>query len=244
MFLVHQTLATPAANLALDEVLLELVASGSVPADGVLRFWESPRPFVVLGRGSRVADEVDLGDCQRLGVAVLRRVSGGMSIVTGPGCLMYAVAARKPADIGSHIDRLHAYVLERMARALRTLDPAVAHVGTSDLALRQPDGTLQKFSGNSLRLTGEAFLYHGTLLYDFDLGLLPLCLETPPREPAYRAGRPHVAFVTNFPATAEQLAAAIAEEWQAGENNLQWSNTRLDELCRDRYEQADWNLEH
>ncbi len=244
MFLVHQTLDTPAANLALDEVLLEGVASGAGPAAGVLRFWEFPRPFVVLGRGSRVADEVDLGDCQRLGVAVLRRISGGMSIVTGPGCLMYAVVAPKPPEVGSHIDRLHRYVLERMARAIGTLHPAVAHVGTSDLALRQLDGTLQKFSGNSLRLTGDAFLYHGTLLYDFDLGLLPLCLETPPREPEYRAGRPHVAFVTNFPATSAQLADAIAAEWQARENGLQWSTTRLDELCRDRYEQADWNLEH
>src|SRR5690606_6466480 len=151
-------------------------------------------------------------------------------------------AARKPADIGSHIDRLHAYVLDRMARALRTLDPAVAHVGTSDLALRQPDGTLQKFSGNSLRLTGEAFLYHGTLLYDFDLGLLPLCLETPPREPAYRAGRPHVAFVTNFPATAEQLAAAIAREWDARENEGELPLETIERLCRERYEQAAWNM--
>lgn len=230
--------------MALDELLLEQVASGSGPAGGVLRFWEFPRPFVVLGRGSRVADEVDLGDCQRLGVAVLRRISGGMSIVTGPGCLMYAVVARKPPEVGSQIDRLHSYVLERMARALQTLHPAVAHVGTSDLALRQPDGTYLKFSGNSLRLTGGAFLYHGTLLYDFDLGLLPLCLEAPPREPAYRAGRPHVAFVTNFPATADQLTRAIAEQWQARENGHEWSTTRLIELCRDRYEQADWNLEH
>lgn len=244
MLLLHQTLDSPAANLALDELLLQEVASGTHLQSGVLRFWESPRPFVVLGRGSRVADEALLADCQRLGVAVLRRVSGGMSIVTGPGCLMYAVIERKPEEVGTHIDRLHSYVLERMAQALRTLHPAVAHVGTSDLALRQPDGTLQKFSGNSLRITSEAFLYHGTLLYDFDLGLVPLCLPAPPREPAYRAGRPHMAFVTNFPATADQLMAAIADEWQARENGFEWSPDRLAELCRTRYEQADWNLKH
>ena len=243
MLLLHQTLATPAANLALDEVLLDEVAAGRAPAEGILRFWEFPRPFVVLGRSSRVAEEVDLGECQRLGVAVLRRISGGMSIVTGPGCLMYAVAAPKPDEVGSHIDRLHDYVLDRMAQALRTLHPAVEHVGTSDLALRQADGSLLKFSGNSVRITGGAFLYHGTLLYDFDLALLPICLESPPREPAYRAGRPHQSFVTNFPATSEQLSAAIAEGWQARQNKFEWPTDRVAALCRDRYEKADWNLE-
>lgn len=242
MLLLQQTLGSPAANLALDEWLLDEVARGQRFPEGVLRFWESPRPFVVLGRGSRHAREVDRGDCQRMGIAVLRRVSGGTAIVTGPGCLMYAVVQRKPPGAGLDIDYLHRYVLGRMARALVTLHPGVEHVGTSDLALRRPDGTLQKFSGNSVRITGGAFLYHGTLLYDFDLGLLPLCLKAPPREPDYRGGRPHVAFVTNFPATAPALVAAVAQEWDARENGLELPLDRIERLCRERYEQAAWNM--
>jgi lipoate-protein ligase A len=243
MLLLEQTLASPAANLAFDEVLLEEVAHTDRHPRGVLRFWQSPRPFVVLGRGSRYAQEVNRGDCQRMGIAILRRISGGTAIVTGPGCLMYAVVDRRPPDTALDVDKLHQYVLGRMAAALRRLHPGVEHVGTSDLALRQPDGSLQKFSGNSVRLAGGAFLYHGTLLYDFDLELLPLCLETPPREPEYRAGRPHVAFVTNFPGTVPAMVSAIAGEWGASENEYSLPIDRIETLCRERYAQADWNMQ-
>ena len=68
---------------------------------------------------------------------------------------------------------------------------------------------LRKFSGNSLRMKRTHLLYHGTLLYDFDLGLIEKCLRMPPRQPDYRNARPHGDFVMNVPATRQQLADAV-----------------------------------
>ena len=48
-------------------------------------------------------------------------------------------------------------------------------------------------------------LYHGTVLYDFNLELIDECLTMPPRVPDYRASRDHRDFVTNLPL----VAAAI-----------------------------------
>ena len=49
--------------------------------------------MVVVGRSSRLDEEVHLDACRAAGVPVLRRPSGGAAIVSGPGCLMYALGA-------------------------------------------------------------------------------------------------------------------------------------------------------
>ncbi|NJM55910.1 MAG: lipoate--protein ligase family protein, partial [Verrucomicrobiae bacterium] len=48
MKLLRLTRPTPQENLALDEALLDLADAGGA---GVLRLWESPSPFVVVGYG-------------------------------------------------------------------------------------------------------------------------------------------------------------------------------------------------
>ena len=88
MNFLHLTLPT-AAEICAHEALLEEAELAGQPLER-LRLWESPQAMVVVGRSSRVGDEVRVDVC-RAQVPVLRRVSGGATIVAGPGCLMYAV---------------------------------------------------------------------------------------------------------------------------------------------------------
>src|SRR5262245_157649 len=90
MLILNLTLDTPAENLALDEALL-LAAEESPEPQAVLRIWEPRQTFVVLGSSSRYETEANVDACAADGVPILRRPSGGAAIVTGPGCLMYAV---------------------------------------------------------------------------------------------------------------------------------------------------------
>ena len=211
------TLDTPAANLALDEALLEW-AEAEGPEWEFLRLWESPQPMVVLGRSSRVDREVNTAACAELEIPVLRRASGGAAIVAGPGCLMYAVVLsyeRRPELRG--IPKAHHYVLNRLVETIRCHVPSVHRAGTSDLALDQAkvSGTFsaRKFSGNSLRAKRTHLLYHGTLLYDFDLSLIPTCLELPPRQPEYRRARNHADFVTNLPLARRAVEDSVSAAW-------------------------------
>src|SRR5688500_8952672 len=109
------TLDSPQANLALDEALLEHAERAGRPSE-VLRVWESPAPIVVIGRSSRIEDEVHLDHCRTAGIPVLRRVSGGAAIVAGPGCLMYAVMLSYQVRPELRpIDAAHRFVLETIA---------------------------------------------------------------------------------------------------------------------------------
>jgi lipoate-protein ligase A len=215
MYHLRQSLETPAANLALDEELLARAEAGVLPG-GVLRLWEAAAPCVVLGRSSP-EHEVHAAHCRDDGVPVLRRVSGGATVVIGPGCLMYAVVLdrRDRPDLGG-VDQVHAFVLGRMVDALAPLGRGVRRAGTSDLAVAPPGDALpRKFSGNSLRLKRRALLYHGTILYDFPLERVARWLAMPVRQPAYRAERDHREFLANLGAERGAIEQRLIDAWDA-----------------------------
>jgi lipoate-protein ligase A len=241
MYQLPLTLETPAENLALDEALLEAAAAGELAGD-VLRIWESLDYFVVLGRSSAVA-EVRPDACAADGVRMLRRPSGGATVVAGPGCLMYAVVLDlEPRPELRNVDLAHRVVLERIAEALAPLAPGIALQGTSDLTLAaaSPGEPSRKFSGNSLRVKRNALLYHGTILYNFPLQRLGRWLDRPARRPEYRGERDHETFVTNFPADRHALTESLLAAWNAREPLVEWPRQRTQELAVGRYASLDW----
>lgn len=235
MHFLDLTLATPAENLALDEALLEGCETGEI-AGSVLRIWEPREYFVVLGRSSKPDTEINLAACRAGGIPVFRRASGGGTVLAGPGCLMYAVVQNytDPAQRRS-ITRVHQFVLETIARQLALHVPGVVHVGTSDLGFPGPAGSLVKCSGNSLRMKHQAFLYHGTLLYDFDLARVGAFLAQATREPPYRAGRTHVDFIANLPLSRELLVQSLVNAWQAHDQLTPWPQERMKGIANDKY---------
>ena len=238
MQLLELTLPTPEENLALDEALVDLAESQG-PIAEILRIWEPADWLVVLGRTSKRAVEVNLAHCQADNVPVLRRSSGGATIATGPGCLMYAVVLNYQQRPRLRlIDQVHRFVLGRMSKALLQFDPEVRCAGTSDLARGN-----QKFSGNSLRCKRDAFVYHGTIMYDLELLKIGRYLLNPPRQPEYRAARTHSEFVTNLPARREPLINAIAKAWNCDSVTQQWPRDRVRALVEQRYGCRDWHEE-
>ena len=222
------TLPTAAENLALDEALLE--EAEAAPAE-TLRLWESPQPLVVVGRSSRIDVEVRVDVCRASGIPILRRASGGAAVVTGPGCLMYALVLSyqlRPALRA--VDRAHRFVLGTIGAALEPLVPDVQCRGTSDLAVGD-----RKFSGNSMRCKRSHLLYHGTLLYNFPLDLIGRCLATPPHQPEYRQGRAHESFVMNLALDAATLRRTMTAAWGAEERRSEWPALRTTQLAGEKY---------
>ncbi|MFO0698810.1 MAG: lipoate--protein ligase family protein [Nitrospira sp.] len=205
--LLDLTLPSAAENLALDEALLnEMDEHGGDP---VLRFWESDRYFVVLGRACRLRDDVYTEACRRDNIAVLRRASGGGTVLQGPGCLSYALVL--PVEWHSDlrdIRRTNRFILERIAQTLRRWEPALAVREISDLAVNG-----FKISGNAQRRTRRALLFHGTILHDLPITLVSRYLQEPRKQPAYRTGRPHGQFLRMIDAPLQDIKQAIAATW-------------------------------
>ncbi len=213
--LLDLTLPSPEENLALDEALLLALndevarGTGAPPPAETLRIWESPVRFVVLGVSGRLRAEVDVEACARAGVRILRRASGGGTVVQGPGCLNFALVLSLEARPELRdVTRSYARILSglRDALDLEGSEPS----GTSDLAIRG-----RKISGNAQKRTAHALLHHGTLLHGFDIACLEECLREPEKQPAYRGGRSHPAFVRNAPLTASEIRSRLIAAWPA-----------------------------
>jgi lipoate---protein ligase len=79
-------------------------------------------------------------------------------------------------------------------------------------------------------------------LYDFQLDLISACLKQPPRQPEYRQGRRHEEFVTNLPASADQLRDALTSVWDVDGSLDTWPQQQTRKLVDSRYSQDSWNL--
>lgn len=202
---------SPQRNLACDEALLDACEAREAAEVEVLRIWSFPAPAVVLGRSSKIDDEVDRAACSRSGTSILRRCSGGATVVGGPGCLMYSLVL----SIGlrpqlASIDAAHDLVMETNRRALAACGVEAVRQGICDLTYEG-----RKISGNALRVKRKHVLYHGTLLASADLQLIAGVLGTPPRQPEYREGREHHEFIGNAPVSAGAWTRAMRQAWDA-----------------------------
>ena len=139
-----------------------------------------------------------------------------------------------------HIDAAHRFVLDRVQRAIANQVADVTLAGTSDLAWRD-----FKFSGNSLRCKRTHLLYHGTLLYDFNLTHIGRYLKSPPRRtrlsirPRSRGVRPQ------FAAGTRSIAhTSLAESFEAQDLLRDWPRERVATLVAERYwMRQEWHRE-
>ena len=241
MKLLSLSLSTPehdaAANVALDEALLESAEAGE-HTDETLRLWQPNSPLVVIGRSSKIREEVDLEFCRENQIPVFRRSSGGASIVTAPGCLMYAVLLdyRKRPQLRM-LDHAHEFVMRRMQQSLTAVGIETEFQGTCDLTIDD-----RKISGNALRCKKQWMIYHGTMICEsMDVSLISKCLRSPQRQPEYRGGRSHEDFVARIPVSTSELADSIAQTWNATETPDAWPSERTRQLVADKYTTQAWN---
>jgi lipoate-protein ligase A len=112
------TFSTPAENLAADEALLDWREQDG--GGGILRFWESPEIFVVVGYANKIEAEVNVANCGVDKIPIFRRCSGGGTILQGPGCLNYALILEITGNAAlANITITNQYIMERNRRALQ-----------------------------------------------------------------------------------------------------------------------------
>src|ERR1039458_991782 len=237
MKLCDLTLPTPEENLACDEALLDLCEVGG--SDELLRLWALPQYFVVIGYANKAATEVNLPYCREHAIPVLRRCTGGGTVLQGPGVLNYSLILR--IDDSGPFHSIHAtnqFILERHRDALASLVQApIEWRGQTDLAL----GGL-KFAGNAQRRRRRFLLFHGSFLLHLDLGLLAKVLPQPSRQPTYRGNRSHAEFLINLSLPDQAIKTALSQTWDATAPLDAIPSDQIARLAREKYALEDWNL--
>lgn len=171
--------AEAAWNMALDEAVAGAVGAGRT--DPTLRLYGWTRPSVSLGYAEAAAGAVDLEACRRLGIPLVRRITGGRAVLHGPGELTYSLSLPL-AGIWARLSVTEAFgllgqgLLGMLARlgiraTLGSVDRgAGVPAGPCFLARRVPAVLVggRKLIGSAQRRGEGWVLQHGSLLVEYD----------------------------------------------------------------------------
>lgn len=157
------TPVAPAMHLALDDVLAREVAAGRRAP--TLRFWEWERPAIIIGNFQSLKNEVDMEAAERLGVTVVRRVTGGGAMFVEPGtAITYSLYA--PAELvdGQSFAESYSFLDAWVLKALNAMGVDAVYKPLNDIASSKGKigGAAQK------RYMGGTVLHHVTMAYDMD----------------------------------------------------------------------------
>lgn len=205
MILKDISFNTPQENILYDEVLLHLAEQDK--GGEVLRFWESRELFIVLGRICKEREDVKINAVHKNPIPVLRRCSGGGTVLQGKGCLNYSLILSKEHNPQiSDLRRSYQFILDKVISALKQCHVEAVFCPISDIALAENH---KKISGSAQKRSKKFILHHGTVLYDFDIQKIEQYLKIPKDVPEYRRGRSHMEFVANVPLTAQDIKEAL-----------------------------------
>jgi len=170
-----------AMNMALDDALLHSVADGLSPP--ILRLYRWRPATLTLGYAQSAGDGVDLAACHEAGVDVVRRPTGGRAVYHDREAT-YAVIAPVGGPFGGTVAESYRVI----AGVLRN---AIGKFGLpAELVPGRPRGQVGravcftapaqhellidgcKVAGCAQKRRGQAFLQHGSIPLDLDLGLL------------------------------------------------------------------------
>jgi lipoate---protein ligase len=230
MKLLDLTFSTPEENLACDEILLHTVENGQ--AGPVLRFWEPDVYYVVAGYSNNIETEVAVSACARDGVKILRRCTGGGTVLQGPGCLNYAlVLPVEECGPLATITGTNRFIMNQNRSALaKVVKEPVEIQGHTDLAIHG-----RKFSGNSQRRLRRALLFHGCFLLGLEMDLIERYLRMPSRVPLYRLNRSHSDFLVNLDIPADVIKRSLREAWNAVAEAPSIPRENIAALAREKY---------
>ncbi len=151
----------PYCNLAWEQALLNFIRAPTL-------FLYQNTPCVVIGRAQNPWVEADVSYLQTHHIPLVRRQSGGGTVVHDLGNLNFSFLS--PKKLFNKAENL-----QLICDALQSLAIEVSIGGHHDLLLHG-----KKISGSAFRETKENCFHHGTLLVDSDLTRLRRCLQVPP----------------------------------------------------------------
>lgn len=162
--LIDTGLRTAAQNIALDRALLEARRAEEIPS--TLRFLRFT-PCALIGCSRSPEQELNLEACKAGGIDIQRRLTVGDIMVLDEGQLVWELYLHR-RDLGSAGLRA---IARRLCHAAAT---AVSALGVD--ARYRPHGDIEvdgrRVSDSAGVFDGDALLFQGTLLIDFDPGML------------------------------------------------------------------------
>jgi len=233
--------------MAIDEAILECHSEGLVW--DTLHFYIRSSPVVSLGYFQKVSESIDLAECNRRGVHVIRRRSGGSSIYTDPGQLIYGLVV-SGSELPPTTDRSFEVVCSALSRAIARFGVEASYRPVNDIEVGG-----RKVSGSAQLRKKGSVLQHGTVLLDTDLEAMDAVLvpaasgsgaKVPPSDRVTtlnRIANPCPSMAGLKRSIVDEMSHAFSAEFE--ESGLTAKEAELVErYVSEKYAREEWNMKY
>ncbi len=183
--LLNTDFNSAAFNMALDEVLINRIAKGqSAPA---LRFYRWKPSAISIGYFQSLEAEVDVEQCQKHGVDVVRRQTGGGAVFHDDE-ITYSMHVPLSLNLLSpKVLESYAQICQALILGLNKIDIPAVFAPINDIVVESPSlvhaesgqKIMQKISGNAQTRKQGILLQHGTILKTVDVAKMFDLLKVP-----------------------------------------------------------------
>jgi len=245
--LVDSGFVSPAESAALDEAILAAHVEGLVPS--TLHFYCRSKPTISVGYFQRVKESLDLEECRRRDLAIVRRRSGGSSIYTDTGQLIYGLVVREDEVPKERAESFRA-ICGALAAALSSMGLDARYRPMNDIEVGG-----KKVSGNAQLRRKGSVLQHGTVIVEADPAAMDAVLRIDPSKSS-GVGRPSDRVTSLSALMGERVSIEVVKElivrqfeesfgivFERG-GLTEWERTRVAQYVDERYSRDDWNLKY
>lgn len=241
-------------NMAIDEAIMQARIADLVP--DTLRLYKWRPSAVSIGRFQTLESEVQVGNCRKYGVDVVRRITGGGAVYHDTeGEITYSVVASKAGLHTSDIGSIYAKLYDGLAQAVRTKG-VIADFSEGNLR-NCPNLTVngKKISGSAQSHKSGVVLQHGTVLIEVDLEKMFTFLRVPWAETCYKVADIAKNKITclkkelNRDVSTKEVCAALTEGFSKALNVefvqsglIPFERELAEKLCNHKYSVGEWNL--
>lgn len=234
--LIDTDLADPYYVTAADEVLTQTVAKEK--NNGILHFYRRQPSGISLGRAEKVDETANISECRKNDVKIVRRSSGGGTIFTDAGCLIYALIL-KHSNKKYTASELFEKVCSAIIRMLKQFKITAVYKKPNDVLING-----KKISGSAQMRKKNRVLIHGTILLDSDVDLMRKVLKNIDTDRVSTINRE----CSNMPSMNEVKTQLTKEFEDAFNVTTQRSSFTLQEkqkierLIKEKYGRDEWNF--
>jgi len=213
----------------------------------VLMIWRTNK-CAMLGSNQIAQAELDVRYAEQEGIQIVRRSSGGGTIFTDPGTLLYTMI-QPYSDEYYPLDIARQQVGGPVAEALEKMGIPARVEGRNDILV---DG--KKVSGLAQYVQNGRVCTHGSLLYDADLEMLTRVIRVDDEKIRSKALKSIRSRVTNLkehlanPCSALEFRELLKQHLFCGQNVREVKLTdhdlsQVDAIYREKYGNPLWTLE-
>jgi len=242
-------------NMAIDEAVLTAKIENRVPNTLRLYCWKPSA--VSIGKFQVIENEVQVDNCKKLGVDVVRRITGGGTVYhDAENEITYSVVADKASLETQDIAAVYAKIYAGLVETLRIL--GITADFNEGNARTCPNLTVRgrKISGSAQCHKSGVVLQHGTLLFDVNLKRMFTLLRVPWAKTCMEVVNVAKDKITSIndelgrAASMEKVSQAWIEGFQKGLNMklaagelTSYERELAQRLCTKKYGTDNWNMQ-